>query len=55
SNFEGGCGFVNYANAESCNEAVDHMNNYVIQGFTLRVSQSMSRSGNNNFNRSQNG
>ncbi|CAF4848163.1 unnamed protein product [Rotaria sp. Silwood1] len=53
--FEGGCGFVNYADAESCNQAVDHMNSFVVQGFTLRVSQSMSRSGTSNFNRTQNG
>jgi RNA recognition motif-containing protein len=32
--------FVNYADIDSCNQAVEHMNNFVVKGFTLRVSHS---------------
>lgn len=44
-NFDGGCGFVNYADADSCNKAVEGMNNFSIDRFTLRVNHS----GVNNF------
>ncbi|CAF3844382.1 unnamed protein product [Adineta steineri] len=54
-NYEGGCGFVNFADAESCNQAVEKMNEFVVDGFTLRVSHSASRNGNNNSDRPQNG
>jgi hypothetical protein len=57
-NFDGGCGFVNYAEAESCNKAVESMNNYAIDRFTLRVNHSttrMSGNNNNNYDRPQNG
>ena len=33
--------FVNFSEAESCNQAVELMNNFTIDGFTLRVSQSL--------------
>ncbi len=39
-NFDGGCAFVNFAEAESCSEAVENMNNSVIDRFTLRVNHS---------------
>ncbi|CAF1913913.1 unnamed protein product [Rotaria magnacalcarata] len=55
SSFEGGCGFVNYADGESSNQAVEHMNNYVVNGNILYVSHSKLRQANNNFNRPQNG
>ncbi len=32
--------FVNYADIESCNQAVEHMNNFVVKGFTIQVSHS---------------
>ncbi|CAF0951639.1 unnamed protein product, partial [Adineta steineri] len=54
-NYEGGCGFVNFADADSCNQAVEKMNEFVVDGFTLRVSHSASRNGNNNSDRPQNG
>ncbi|CAF2637656.1 unnamed protein product [Rotaria sp. Silwood2] len=53
-NFDGGCGFVNYAEPDSCNKAVETMNNFVIDRFTLRVNHSSTRLGNNN-DRPQNG
>ncbi|UJR15160.1 hypothetical protein I4U23_002123 [Adineta vaga] len=54
-NYEGECGFVNFTDAESCNQAVERLNNHVIGTFTLRVSHSMLRSGNNSSDRPQNG
>ncbi|UJR31523.1 hypothetical protein I4U23_019012 [Adineta vaga] len=54
-NFDGGCGFVNYAEAESCGKAVENMNNFVIDRFTLRVNHSSTRMNGGNSDRSQNG
>ncbi|CAF5163487.1 unnamed protein product [Rotaria magnacalcarata] len=39
-NFDGGCGFVNFAEQESCTKAVETMNNFSIDRFTLRVNHS---------------
>ncbi|CAF1216784.1 unnamed protein product [Adineta ricciae] len=54
-NFDGGCGFVNYAEAESCARAVEAMNNFVIDRFTLRVNHSSTRMNGSNPERPQNG
>ncbi|CAF1264443.1 unnamed protein product [Rotaria sp. Silwood1] len=54
-NFDGSCGFVNYAESDSCIKAVETMNNFIIDRFTLRVNHSTTRLGNNNIDRSQNG
>ncbi|CAF0959484.1 unnamed protein product [Rotaria magnacalcarata] len=54
-NFDGGCGFVNFAEQESCTKAVETMNNFSIDRFTLRVNHSSARSGNTNTERPQNG
>ncbi|CAF3760230.1 unnamed protein product, partial [Rotaria sp. Silwood1] len=47
--------FVNYAESDSCIKAVETMNNFIIDRFTLRVNHSTTRLGNNNIDRSQNG
>lgn len=39
-NFDGGCAFVNYAEPDSCQKAVESMNNHSIDRFTLRVNHS---------------
>ncbi|CAF4437856.1 unnamed protein product, partial [Adineta steineri] len=55
-NFDGGCGFVNFADADSCAKAVESMNGFAIDRFTLRVNHSETRMNNNkNFDRPQNG
>ncbi|CAF3593445.1 unnamed protein product [Rotaria sordida] len=54
-NFDGGCGFVNFAESDSCIKAVENMNNFVIDRFTLRVNHASTRLGNNNTDRPQNG
>lgn len=46
--FEGGCGFVNFADGESSIQAVKQMNNIDVDGFTISVGQSA-------INRTQNG
>lgn len=46
--FEGGCGFVNFADGESSIQAVKQMNNIDVDGFTISVGQSA-------MNRTQNG
>jgi len=51
ANFDGGCGFVNFADPESCIQAVEMMDNLSINGFILRVSHSMTRlNGNHSAN-----
>ncbi|CAF1411195.1 unnamed protein product, partial [Adineta steineri] len=47
SNLEGSYGFINYAEPESCTEAVEKMNNYVIDQFTLYVNHSSAQTNNN--------
>ncbi|CAF1115310.1 unnamed protein product [Adineta steineri] len=55
-NFDGGCGFVNFADADSCAKAVESMNGFAIDRFTLRVNHSETRMNNNKtFDRPQNG
>ncbi|CAF1378796.1 unnamed protein product [Rotaria magnacalcarata] len=46
SNSEGGCGFINYTEPESCTNAVENMNNYVIDQLTLYVNHSSTQTTN---------
>ncbi|CAF2989656.1 unnamed protein product [Rotaria sp. Silwood2] len=45
-NIEGSYGFVNYDESESCTKAVENMNDYVGDGFTLSVNYSSTQTSN---------